>query len=233
MVWRIARVGLAVVAVGVLGAVAALYVAISNPRDAVRALPAGHVGLDSEAGATLLRQSARADHDALSPVQRQEKATWCGVASAVTVLRALGQEVDQSGLFEPAEASAVRSWARVTFSGMPISDLAGLLEAHGAEASVHHAGLSTLPAFRAEVARNSSEPGDYLIVNYDRAVVGEEGGGHISPVSAYHAEQDRVLLLDTATYKYPPHWIPLQDLYAAMNTLDPETGATRGWVVVD
>lgn len=32
------------------------------------------------------------------------------------------------------------------------------------------------------------------------------GDGHFSPIGGYHAGRDLVLILDTARFKYPPHW---------------------------
>ena len=39
-----------------------------------------------------------------------------------------------------------------------------------------------------------------------------------------------VLILDTARFKYPPHWVPLAELYQAMAAVDPATGTTRGFI---
>jgi len=61
-------------------------------------------------------------------------------------------------------------------------------------------------------------------VNYLRRSVGQERGGHISPLAAYDAEADRFLILDTARYKYSPVWVTAADLFAAVNT---PTGTTR------
>jgi Phytochelatin synthase. len=90
----------------------------------------------------------------------------------------------------------------------------------------------TEAALRARIARNMATPGDYLIVNYARATLGQDGGGHISPIAAYDATADRVLILDTARYRYPPTWVPLPLLWEAMRTTDPETGLARGLVEV-
>jgi hypothetical protein len=149
----------------------------------------------------------------------------------VTVLNASGASLTQDGLFT-AEATAVRSWWRVTFSGMPLADLAGLLAAHGRHAVPRFAEVESVDAFRAALAANLAAAGDWLVVNYDRRVLGEAGGGHISPVSAWDRERDMVLLLDTASYKYPPHWVPVDRLFAAMDTPDSESGRSRGWVEV-
>ena len=56
------------------------------------------------------------------------------------------------------------------------------------------------------------------------------GDGHFSPIGGYHADKDMVLILDTARFKYPPHWVPLADLYMAMAPADPATGKPRGYI---
>ena len=44
-------------------------------------------------------------------------------------------------------------------------------------------------------------------MNYLRKAIGQERGGHISPLAAYDAKSDRFLILDVARYKYPPVWV--------------------------
>lgn len=56
------------------------------------------------------------------------------------------------------------------------------------------------------------------------------GDGHFSPVGGYHRRDDLVLILDTARFKYPPHWVPLSQLFAAMAAPDPDTGCSRGYL---
>jgi len=41
-----------------------------------------------------------------------------------------------------------------------------------------------------------------------------------------------VLIMDTASYKYPPTWVELPKLYEAMNTIDGASGKSRGYVEV-
>jgi hypothetical protein len=212
--------------------VAGLYWMVSHPSSPPLPIPPGHVAAGTAEGQELLAHAAKADLDGLlGALQTQQKGSWCGVASAVSVLGARGDALTQDAFFTP-EVTAVRPWWRTTFGGMPIGDLEGMLEAHGADATVTFAGESSEAEFRAEVAANLSTSGDWLIVNYDRRVVGEEGGGHISPLGAYDATADMVLLLDVASYKYPPHWLPLSQLFRAMDTPDSESGTTRGWVAV-
>ncbi len=61
-------------------------------------------------------------------------------------------------------------------------------------------------------------------------VVCVAGDGHFSPVGGFHAQKDMVLILDTARFKYPPHWVSLSALYKAMASLDAVTGKPRGFI---
>jgi len=67
-------------------------------------------------------------------------------------------------------------------------------------------------------------------VNYSRRALRQTGDGHFSPIGGYHAGSDRVLVLDTARFKYPPHWVPVELLFAAMQAQDGATGQSRGWL---
>ena len=58
------------------------------------------------------------------------------------------------------------------------------------------------------------------------------GDGHFSPIGGCHRGRDLVLVLDTARFKYPPHWVPLQKLHEAIAALDSSTQQPRGWLVV-
>ena len=148
-------------------------------------------------------------------------------------MRALGiaPTLTQEGFFTEAAAN-VRSEFRVTFGGMNLDELGALLEAHGATATVVHAADSDLERFRAAARANLADPTNVLVVNYQRERVGQGEMGHISPVSAYHPQSDRFLVLDTATYEWPPVWVPVEALFEAMNTVDPASGRTRGYVEV-
>ena len=63
-----------------------------------------------------------------------------------------------------------------------------------------------------------------LVLSYTRKVLGQTGDGHFSPVGGYHPARDLVLILDTARFKYPPHWVPLTLIWEAMNAKDKSTG---------
>ena len=204
-----------------------------QPREDPQPLPADLVSLFDEAGLRLLADAdARADYDLLRDnYESQMLRSYCGVASSVTVLSALGREVDQGSFFTP-QASEVRPRRKVMLGGMSLPDLARLLRAHGATVGLQHASASDVEQFRETVVRNLSKEGDFLLVNYQRHVLGQNKVGHISPIAAYDRETDRVLIMDTASYSYPPTWVPVESLFEAMATLDRSSGKSRGYAEV-
>lgn len=71
-----------------------------------------------------------------------------------------------------------------------------------------------------------------IIAAYDRRALGQTGSGHFSPVAAYDAHTDAVLVLDTASFKYEAHWVPVSALVKATAVVDKTCGRTRGFLRV-
>jgi hypothetical protein len=99
-------------------------------------------------------------------------------------------------------------------------------------ASVIH--TADLPAadMRARLIAALGQPDTRVIVNFDRATLGQEEEGHFSPLVAYDQASDSFLILDVARYKYPPWWVTAKDLDASMRTKDLKTGLSRGGLIV-
>jgi glutathione gamma-glutamylcysteinyltransferase len=96
---------------------------------------------------------------------------------------------------------------------------------------VHRADATNFPAWRAALV-TAANGSSIVIASYDRAAMGQTGGGHFSPIGGYHAARDLVLILDVARFKYPPHWVPAEQLWRAMHAPDPATGQARGWITL-
>lgn len=165
----------------------------------------------------------------------QERASFCGVASAVVVINAMRDKdghIDQATFFNEGVKRIKPSW-RVSVSGMSLSQLGHLLRAHGVDTTVVHASDTDLGTFRTIARKNLMTPDDFLLVNYQRAELGQVEGGHISPLAAYDPGTDRFLILDVATYRYPSVWVPANLLWEAMNApLNPSSSRTRGFLIV-
>ena len=174
----------------------------------------------------------------------QKNQAFCGVASIVIVLNALQVAAPASPEYAPyhiftqdnvldERADAILPRERLLTHGMTLDEIGRLLSLHPVETDVRHAADSSLDAFRAAARAHLGGGDRAVIVNYLRRAIGEERGGHFSPLAAYDAQTDRFLILDVARYKYPPVWVKTDELFAAMNTVDADNdNRTRGYVLI-
>ena len=81
-----------------------------------------------------------------------------------------------------------------------------------------------------ELISNLSTTGDYVIVNYKRSILSQQGEGHISPLGAYDAHTDSFLIMDVNSSKYPWVWVKAESIIGAMRTFD--TVENRGYLLI-
>lgn len=207
-------------------------------------LPEGLTDLTSAEGQTLLQGSeALSDFVPLmSQFVTQENQAFCGIASTVMVLNALNvpapeapewerQYFTQDNLFNDA-TEAIIPRATIAQQGLTLAELAGILESYPVTATIHYGSDISLEQFRQLIASNLAEPGNFVLVNYLRRAIGQERGGHISPIAAYDADTDQFLILDVSRYKYPPVWVKAEALWQATNTIDSVSSKTRGFLLI-
>jgi len=84
---------------------------------------------------------------------------------------------------------------------------------------------------RSDLVANLKRRGDYVVINYWRQAVGQQGGGHISPVGAYDPESDSFLVLDVNPANAGWVWIPAATLIKGMRTFDKIEN--RGYIHVE
>ncbi|MFZ2971208.1 MAG: phytochelatin synthase family protein [Ferribacterium limneticum] len=115
--------------------------------------------------------------------------------------------------------------------GYQLRQLDELLKAHSLVTRLVIVEAQTAEAdIRRDLIDNLNRPGDVVIVNYQRAAVGQAGGGHISPLAAYDAATDSVLILDVNPSHYPWVWMPVSTLIRGMRTRD--VSENRGYILV-
>jgi Phytochelatin synthase len=209
-------------------------------------LPDNLTGFSTHDGEVYFAESDA--HEAYFPLASnfltQKTQAYCGVASIVMVLNALGLPAPAVPEYEPyrtftqdnvlsERTDVVLPRETLAHQGMTLDQLGGILGTQPVKAEVHHASDSSVDEFRKLASAYLREPGHFVIVNYLRKAMGEETGGHISPLAAYDARADRFLILDVARYKYPPVWVKTADMFAAMNTPDAvNDNKSRGFVLV-
>ncbi|MFN7143805.1 MAG: phytochelatin synthase family protein [Myxococcota bacterium] len=206
-----------------------------------RPLPDALVPFSSADGRALFREAlALGGMEGWFPLAEhfhtQSEPAFCALGSLVVVLNALS--------IDPA-----RPWKgpwrwyaedlldccdpldQVRARGLTLPRFACLARCNGVTADLKHAADHGVDTFRRDVAA-AGAGGPPVITSFGRRPLGQTGDGHYSPVGGWHPEKDLVLVLDVARFKYPPFWVPLATLHAAMLPHDPDTGLSRGWVVV-
>ncbi|MES1982036.1 MAG: phytochelatin synthase family protein [Pseudomonadota bacterium] len=200
---------------------------------------------NSEQGKILrTRIAADADYWQLSPgFTTQNTQTYCSVASAVTVLNGLNtsKPVDpayapypyftQNNFFTP-EVTTIITPQTVLAMGMTRDQMAATLASHGAKVQSLPGDQFSVDELRGLLQKTLLEEGHYVLANYLRASLGQQGGGHWSVLAAMDSASDRVLILDVAKYKYPPVWVTVSALQRAIATVDRVSHKARGLVLV-
>lgn len=178
-----------------------------------------------------------------SYAETERHQTFCGPTSLAIVMNSLGANdptppslfpyhlATQDAVFTPAN-QAVKSYEEVDKSGLTLDQLAKFATNLKLSASAIHA--ADLPAadMRTRLIAAIGRPDTRVIVNFDRASLGQEGTGHFSPLVAYDPASDLFLILDVARYKYPPSWVTSKDLDISMRTMDHTSGLSRGVLIV-
>ena len=204
-----------------------------------RPLPADAIAFSSAEGRALFAEAlAAGGMDGYFPLAEQfhtqSDPAFCGLGSLVVALNALG--VDPGRLwkgpwrwFAEDLLDCCVPLEEVRARGLDVDELACLARCNGAEVVLERADASNVGRWRDDLA--AAARGDaVLVAAYDRVTMGQTGGGHFSPVGGYHAGRDLVLVLDVARFKYPPHWVPAERMWRAMQPVDVATGRARGWM---
>jgi hypothetical protein len=144
----------------------------------------------------------------------------------VNVLRSLGIAARQATVLAGTGVGSIRGFRP---AGMTLDEVALVIAHHGRRATVRRD--LDLAALRAELAR-LREPDRRVIVNFQRRPIFGWGGGHHSPLVDYLADADRALVLDV-NQRVGPWLVGPERLHAAIATVDPATGRTRGLLVVE
>ena len=209
-------------------------------------LPETLVAASSDAGEALLvdADAREAYFPLVNSFVTQQNQAFCGVASTVMILNAMELPAPAVPAFDPyrtftqdnvltPETEKIIPLELIKKQGITVDQLAGLIGTFPVTVKLSHAADSTVDKFRTEARAALATPGQFVIINYLRKAIGQEKGGHISPLAAFDVETDRFLILDVARYKYPPVWVKTADLFGAMNTTDKDNAnKTRGYIVI-
>ncbi|MEO6018554.1 MAG: phytochelatin synthase family protein [Polaromonas sp.] len=175
--------------------------------------------------------------------ETQRNQAFCSVASSVIALNALGvprpvnsQYPDfvfftQDSFFSKIDPALADPKA-VSVEGMTMEQLVKVLAAFPIKVTSRSGSDMSIDDFRNAMKDNLRYSDRVVLLNFDRKSLNEVGGGHWSPLAAYHPASDSVLVMDVARYKYPPLWVSVRELFAGSQTVDTVSGKSRGIVVI-
>eukprot|EP00903_Cladosiphon_okamuranus_P008074 g7788.t1 len=169
----------------------------------------------------------------------QDEPAFCGLSTLTMVLNALAVDPGRvwKGPWRWYHESMLDCCAPlevVKSKGITLTTMCCLARCNGLVVTPFSPDTHAIEDLRAVVHHCSSEDrGKVVVVSYDRRGVNQTGTGHFSPIGGYHREQDLVLVMDTARFKHPPHWIPMETLWEAMKRIDNETGKPRGFMILE
>jgi hypothetical protein len=155
----------------------------------------------------------------------QENGSLCGPASVANVQRSRGHAA--ASVASVLEGTG-KCWTGICFMGLSLDDLAEVArQATGRKVTLLR-DLS-LAQFREEL-RSANDPTRRYIVNFQRAPLFAQGGGHHSPIAGYLEAEDLVLVLDV-NESFKPWLVKSERLFKAVDTSD--SGKKRGLLRIE
>lgn len=198
------------------------------------------VAFSSEEGQLIFRDALAAGtmqgfFRLIEQFRTQDEPAYCGLASVAMVLNSLAIDPRRAWkgpwrYFHEEMLDCCLPLEKVRQDGITLEQAACLARCNGALVEVFPYGAVSLETFREMVKTAAANPENHLVVSYTRQAFNQTGDGHFSPIGGYSPEKDMVLILDTARFKYPPHWLKLEELYHAMGASDTVTGLPRGFM---
>jgi len=219
-----------------------------------RALPPPSVEFSSAEGKLLFNEAMAAGtmgcfFRLIEQFHTQVEPAFCGLGTLTMVLNALNVDPQRNWKgpwrwFHEEMLDGCEKLDRIKEKGIVWNSFLCLARCNNAACEAHRIDeggdlnlfRQSVEAVSRQVVGCTSEENDQalqvLVVSYSRKQFKQSGDGHYSPIGGYHAATDRVLILDVARFKHPPHWVPLTELHAAMARQDPDTGRSRGFAIL-
>ena len=205
-----------------------------------RQLPKSCISFSSPEGKAVFARALAAGHmecyfSLAAQFRTQDEPAYCGLTTLVMVLNALAVDPLRvwKGIWRWYHEDMLDCCVPINIvkeQGITLDQFDCLAECNGIDVKTTYAdsaGGLTEQQFRKTIECMTRLDDQFMVCSYSRAVLGQTGSGHFSPVGGYDPEEDLVLMLDTARFKYPPHWIKVSLLYEAMQALDKTTGRNR------
>jgi len=205
----------------------------------LRTLPSTCLDFSSQEGKILFGEAlARGNMESYfrlaGQYHAQSEPAFCGIAVLCMILNSLSidpQRIWKSPWrwYSEEMMGCCVPLDEIKKQGIDFDVFASMASCKGAQVEAFRSDLRTEEQFRADIQRATSSNTEFIVASYDRRSIGQTGSGHFCPIAGYHEPTDKVLLMDAARFKYPPHWVSISLIYAAMVPIDPKTDKPRGY----
>jgi len=156
----------------------------------------------------------------------QHNPSVCGPTSAADVLHSLGRSDSQTDVMTRAGVASVFGYV---IPGLTLDQEASVLRKTTGDPVTLLRDLD--PATFRKLLAHANDPKLRFVVDFHRGPMFGRGHGHFSPILAYLADRDLVLVGDV-NHDYGIYLVGANRLFAAMDTIDDVTGKKRGLLLV-
>lgn len=207
-----------------------------------RVLPEDCISFYSEEGKQIFAEALATGHmncyfKLAAQFRTQDEPAFCGLSTLVMILNAL--DVDPGVVwkgpwrwYHENMLDCCIPLDIIKTEGINLEQFACIAECNSLSTTCVRPGPDSEDSFRQVVNEFSERDDAFIVATYSRKILQQTGDGHFSPIAGFHPKRDLVLIMDTARFKYPPHWIKVSLLLKAMNALDNSTGLSRGYIIL-
>ena len=119
----------------------------------------------------------------------------------------------RDGILDFIQLDLIQPYENVLKNGINLDEFALLAKCNGLDTELYRPGTTTKELFLENIKRITQRSDEYLAVSYDRGTLQQTGIGHYSPIGGYNPENNMVLILDVARFKYPSYWVSVDLLW--------------------
>ncbi|KAK3098494.1 hypothetical protein FSP39_020060 [Pinctada imbricata] len=208
-----------------------------------RPLPSSCIDFSSPDGKNIFQEALSAGNmecyfRLAAQFRTQDEPAFCGLTTLVMILNSL--EIDPGQVwkapwrwYHESMLDCCIQISNAEVEGISFEDFISLAKCNSLHVdAIRATDAVSLEDFRRCVKRHAKKADVFVILTYSRQVLSQTGEGHFSPMGGYHEGKDLVLILDTARFKYPPHWVPVSMIWEAMKAIDVSMGKPRGYMVI-
>lgn len=207
-----------------------------------RELPQNLVSFTSPEGKILFKESLLEGYSnnyfsLVGNFTSQSEPEFCGLGSLAMVLNALEMDPGKQwkGVwrwYTDDNLECCAPMESVKNQGITFREFSCLARCNGLNVVAKRGTSVSLENFIQDLEKVCSSNDLHMVVSFSRQALNQTGDGHFSPVGGFNKSRRKVLVLDTARFKYPSYYVDVDKLYNSMAPVDSVTGLPRGYFIL-